>query len=457
MTEGAHARHLQDALRLARHHRDRAAWSRGELLAEQTAALRRLLAHAKAHVPFHAARLAGVDPERADVTSLARVAPVDKRAMLDAWDATVADATLTRARAEAHVAAIAADGEHRYLDARYTVLETSGTTGTRGVHVWDWDELALVFGSGIAFQSAVGRRLGLPPPTRRVSMAAAGPQHATAALAMIFQGPRSPFALERLPASLPFEARVAALERAPPDQLHAYPTLLPALLAETEAGRLDVRPRVVLVSSERSPPGLRARVASTWGGVLLDVWAATEALLATAPCEYGAIHVREDLVLLEPVDAAGRPVPPGETSAATYLTTLYAYAQPVIRYKLSDRVRFGEAPCPCGSAYAHIDAVEGREDPLIHLPGGGLVHPVALYDVLSRHAQLVEYRAAFVDARVVVELAARAPIDEAKLALELRAVLTRAGAGEVPLELRWADALSRGASGKLAPATARAV
>ena len=73
-----------------------------------------------------------------------------------------------------------------------------------------------------------------------------------------------------------------------------------------------------------------------------------------------------DWLILEPVDADYRPVPPGESSFATLLTNLANRVQPLIRYDLGDSVTVLPAPCPCGSPMPVI-RVEGRGDEILSL------------------------------------------------------------------------------------------
>lgn len=60
------------------------------------------------------------------------------------------------------------------------------------------------------------------------------------------------------------------------------------------------------------------------------------------PCRRGRLHVNSDWFILEPIDAAGRPTPPGERSDSVLVTNLANRVQPVIRYDLGDSVVMDE-------------------------------------------------------------------------------------------------------------------
>jgi len=96
--------------------------------------------------------------------------------------------------------------------------------------------------------------------------------------------------------------------------------------------------------------------------------------------------VNADWVILEPVDGAGRAVPPGETSATVLLTHLANFVQPLIRYDLGDCVTLLPAPCPCGSPLPALH-VQGRRDDTVWLQGddgrGVALLPLAVTTVIE--------------------------------------------------------------------------
>ena len=94
-------------------------------------------------------------------------------------------------------------------------------------------------------------------------------------------------------------------------------------------------------------------------------------------------------------DAAGRPVPEGETGASVLLTHLANHVQPLIRYPLGDRVRWHHDACGCGSLLPVIE-VEGRSDDTLTVQGRGgrpvRLLPLALGTVLEEEAGLADFQ-----------------------------------------------------------------
>ena len=62
-----------------------------------------------------------------------------------------------------------------------------------------------------------------------------------------------------------------------PAWLSAYPSIAALLAEEQLAGRLEMAPRVVMVSSEQCTAGMRARLEAAWAVEPYDVYATTEA------------------------------------------------------------------------------------------------------------------------------------------------------------------------------------
>jgi phenylacetate-coenzyme A ligase PaaK-like adenylate-forming protein len=112
-------------------------------------------------------------------------------------------------------------------------------------------------------------------------------------------------------------------------------------------------------------------------------------------CAHGRLHLNDDWVILEPVDAHLRPVAPGVASHSVLLTHLANQTQPLIRYRLGDSVCFATTPCPCGNRFPVVE-VQGRaDDTLVVLdPKGRRVAllPLALMTVLEEGAHVTQFQ-----------------------------------------------------------------
>jgi len=87
----------------------------------------------------------------------------------------------------------------------------------------------------------------------------------------------------------------------------------------------------------------------------------------TFECKNKQLHVNSDWYILEPVDEHNQPVLLGQLSQSVLVTNLANRVQPIIRYKMGDRVTISPDTCQCGSSFPVIHVI-GRTDEILSLP-----------------------------------------------------------------------------------------
>ncbi len=146
--------------------------------------------------------------------------------------------------------------------------------------------------------------------------------------------------------------------------LAAPPSLLRILLPHAEALRGTIRR--VICYAEVLEDADRVRFEEAFGAPVVQIYQASEGQIAS-PCRLGSLHVNEDLALVELYRDDGRPATrPGETASTMLVTNLVNAAQPILRYRMNDRVELGE-PCACGSSFRVLRRVLGRNDDVLVL------------------------------------------------------------------------------------------
>jgi phenylacetate-coenzyme A ligase PaaK-like adenylate-forming protein len=182
---------------------------------------------------------------------------------------------------------------------------------------------------------------------------------------------------------------------------------------------------------------------------IANMYGTSEAGPVATGCWRGpGMHLSDDLLIVEPVDQAGRPVPPGTRSDKVYLTAISNPTLPLIRMELSDQVTFLDRPCPCGSAHRLVADVESRLEDLFTYPDDVVVHPLVFAEVLVRQAWIVEYQVRQTPAGAEV-LVVGTPGDPAATGRAIAVGLARAGLPSPAVEVRVVDHLERQPTGKM--------
>lgn len=361
----------------ARHDR----WTPDRLAAHQAAALAYLRRHASSQSPFYSVHHAGLD------RALLRDLPtVTKAQLMDNFDQVIAARGLTLEEVDAHLRALAEAGGDpgRPFRGRWWVAATAGTTGRRGVFVWDRWEWSTVLASYARATQWAGVRAGLARPVRMGVVSSRVPTHQSAVVGASLRSRTVPTL--RLDARMPVGDLVAQLNDFAPRVLVGYASSLRPLALEQLAGRLRISPEAVMSASEilSSPAALEMERA--WGSRPFDVYAATETAGISSPCLLGNRHLYEDLVIAEPVTDDGSPAAPGTAGARLLVTVLFSRTLPLIRYELSDRVTLSTSGCACGLPFRVLERVEGREQEVLTVRGtAGTVqlHPLFFHAALD--------------------------------------------------------------------------
>ncbi|MGA8114952.1 MAG: hypothetical protein WCA46_14900 [Actinocatenispora sp.] len=438
------AGHLNAVRAALEDHVARLDWPRERIERYQEQRLRAFLSHAAERSPFHARRLRGLDPSAATVADLARLPVMTKQEAQDEWDAIVTVPGLTRDRAEE---VLAGQRWFSYLPSGEQFFSSGGSSGVRGVYVWDWDLFVSLACLAWRTQAREQRR-GTPPehPARLAVLAAGEPPHASTPLFDVPVEPGTDTVV--IPAGAPFGDITAAVQSARPDHLVGYATLVAQLARATLTGGLDIRPVRVSTNSEPLLDEDREAIRAAWGAPVHNLWGSTEIGVQAVGCGHAdGLHVCEDEVVLERVDEDGRPVGPDEPAARTLATGLGNRTFPFLRYDLGDQVTVLPGPCACGSAYTRLADVAGRRDDDFRYPTGTVPASAFRY-VLGTDPRISEYQVR--QTATGAEILVVGSPDTAALTASVMAALRRHGLPDPRISIEVTDQLHRlGATGKL--------
>jgi phenylacetate-CoA ligase len=229
--------------------RQRDWWTRPQLEAHQARELRLLRGYAYARSPFYGRFHKGFS-ER----PLHDLPIVTKETVMEHFDELVTDRALRLADVEAHPATLS--GGDELFDGRYRVASTSGSTGRRGLFLWDPGEWAAILASYNRSFDWAGVGAGITRRTRMAVVSSTTPWHQSARVGASVHSPWVPTL--RIDSGDPLESIVERLNVFRPGFAPAGAPPSPARRAPSCPGRGRPRPRAPARRSR--PRGRRARV-----------------------------------------------------------------------------------------------------------------------------------------------------------------------------------------------------
>lgn len=439
-------RHIADAAAMLPEMVERIEWPAERIAEHRQAELRRLVKTARDLSPWHRKRLAGLDLDDLDETTLAQLPVMTKADVMEHWDEIVTDDRLRLDDVENHLDHLAADA---YLLDRYHAVSTGGSTGQRGVFVYDWDGWTTAWWSVVRFEVRARQRdrdLAAAPAVGATILSQSA-RHIGSSLFQTFSG--SDVVWHRFPVTQPMAEIVAGLNAVQPALIIGYASSLYPLVHEAEAGRLRIAPRRFQTPGEPLLPEIRAALEATWGVPVVNAWGCSEFGVGAGCGESPGLHLSDDLTIIEPVDTDGRPVPDGVRSDKILLTNLYNHALPLIRYEVTDELTVLDEGCPCGSAFRRIADPGGRLDDTFHYGASVAVHPHIFRSPLGHRREIFEYQVRQTSDGATVSVRAMAPFDERALEAEIAEGLARLGLDRPEVTVKRVDQLERQYSGKL--------
>jgi phenylacetate-coenzyme A ligase PaaK-like adenylate-forming protein len=433
--------------------RDR--WSRPALLAHQDRALRRLREYAYQQSRFYQDFHAGLSS-----APLSALPVLTKQILINSFDSVITGPGLRLADVENYLATLRGND---LFQGRYFVSATSGTMGTRGIFLWNFRERVQVIASYNRAFDWAGSTAGLAHRVKTAVVSSTNPTHQSARVGASIHSRWVPTL--RIDSGDDLDSIINRLNNWQPEMLIAYASIV-RLLAEAQlAGQLMIMPRFVFSASEVLTDSTRRlasqvltdstrRLASAASGRSpYNVYAATETSGIAAECgRHAGMHLFEDLVITEVVNADNQPVRPGEYGAKVLVTVLFSRTMPLIRYEMSDSLQVeGGHDCPCGRPYALITGIQGREQESLTFPTASgqdrPVQPIVFHHIMDS-VRAAGWQIQQTGTGLEVLLAQPHEVDPALLAGKIRSALAAQRVLPPPVHVNQVAAIPRTALGK---------
>jgi phenylacetate-CoA ligase len=346
----------------------------------QTTRFRKLLRHVLQYSIFyqHYYKQHGITLKDIDHISLQNLPTINKQIMMDNYDNFVCDRFLKRKDLDLFLSN-SQDPMEKYHNI-YTLMHTSGSSGTISLFVYGPNDWAVT--KALAMTRVIRPVFHLFRRTKIAFIGASDGHYA----GVTFSSDAPRLLARFLPLSInsPRETINQQIDAFHPDVLGGYSSGIHLLAQEQLKGNISIKPERIICSSDPLTSEMRQMITGAFGREPVNFYAASESLAMGAqcgPCEH--LHLFSDWHIFEALDGDLRPAAAG-IPGNLFLTNLYNYTQPLIRYQMNDEVAINEPPCDCGRPFPSIANLAGRLEEFLWFDTAAgkrdFLHPIVLVE-----------------------------------------------------------------------------
>ncbi len=339
----------------------------------QNGKLRKLLRFAWEHSAYYRAvfERAGITEEQLDTLPLSCFPTIDKQALLEHFDELVTVPDLKQENLREFDAREAAD--RKPYQGKYHVVHSSGSTGKPGYFVYDedaWSQMLLGIIRAALWGMSMPQILGLLMKRPRIVYIAATDGRYGGAMA-VGDGIDGVGAKQMyLDIKTPVAEWIRQIREFQPNIVIGYPSAIKFLAQLMENGEVGLDAERVISCGEPLGTSLRTYLEKIFRTQVVNFYGSSESLaLGVETNPKDGMLLFDDMNVIE------------VENGVMYLTCLYNYAQPLIRYRLSDRLTL-KAPEGGELPFTRAVGLLGRnEDVLWFEDGRGnreFLHPLAI-------------------------------------------------------------------------------
>lgn len=343
-----------------------------QMKALQQQKLQTLLHYAWDHSAWHRRRFeaAGITREQLATLPLSALPGMDKRDLLNHFDDLVTVDGLRQADLRRF------DEEHTLTEraylGQYHVVHSSGSTGNPGYFVYDnaaWGQMLLGIIRGALWNMSTAQILHLLMRGPRILYIAAVDGRYGGAMA-VGDGVEGLHAQQlHLDINRPLAEWIDSIKAFQPNLIIGYPSAVKIFGELVEQGTVEANVLRVVSCGEPLGPNLRGYLEKIFRCDVVNFYGASESLaLGVETGDAAGMALFDDLNLIE------------VENGVMYLTCLYNFAQPLIRYRISDHLTLREL---AGShPFTRADILLGRKEDILWFEdetgSKEFLHPLAI-------------------------------------------------------------------------------
>lgn len=345
-----------------------------QMRALQEKKLRQMLHHVWNRSPYYKRtfQAAGITEEQLDELPLSCFPTIDKKMLLDHFDELVTVEDLTQEELREFDAR--ANTDRRPYKGKYHMVHSSGSTGKPGYFIYDengWNSMLLGIIRAALWNMSMPQILALLLKRPRIAYIAATDGHYGGAMA-VGDGIDGVGASQLyLDIKAPLEEWIRQIKEFNPNIIIGYPSAIKILAELVEKGSVDVAAVRVISCGEPLGASLRHYLEKVFRTDVINFYGSSESLamgVETNPEE--GMLLFDDLNVIE------------VESGVMYLTCLYNFAQPLIRYRLSDKMTLRAADDNSAYPFTRAVGLLGRKEDILWFEDGNgkkeFLHPLAI-------------------------------------------------------------------------------
>lgn len=243
---------------------------------------------------------------------------------------------------------------------------------------------------------------------------------------------------------------IRAIRSFKPVCIYGYATSLALLAARAKDQKINMKlPGLKVVFSTGEPiyPHQREILKEVFGVPVASEFGSRDIGFTAHESPEGQMLLLSESHILEVLDPQGKPVAPGQVGEAV-ITGLCSQAQPFIRYKTGDMIKYTEEVCRGGRGLHVLGEVAGRSTDFVVSSDGRMMHALAVIYVLRATEGVGEFK--FIQHRtdeVEILIVSTRDWDETAEKKIISGIKARMGES-VKVEIKLVDTIPAEASGK---------
>ena len=400
--------------------------------------LRTMLTYAYEHSRYYkyAFEAAGLTAETVKTAPLSAFPTLDKVTLLERFDdlITVSDVTQEEFRRFDEE-----EGANRKpYKGKYHIVHSSGSTGTPRYFLYDtaaWNSMLLGIIRGALWNMSMPQILALLARGPHIAYIAATDGRYGGALA-VGDGIEGVGAKQiHLDIKTPLAQWISELRAFRPNIIIGYPSAIKILAELVERGEVELNVIRVISCGEPLGSSLRSYLEDTFRTSVVNFYGASESLslgVETDPAE--GILLFDDMNVIEAEEDC------------VYLTCLYNFAQPLIRYRISDRLALYPPEEGSHCPFTRAVGLLGRNEDLLWFKDGAgnreFLHPLAVEGFCIQGLLDYQFRQTGRDAfEMLAESSDNADRDmiRGEMLRQMKGILEEKGLGYVRFDVRFVD------------------